>query len=209
MIKGWQMAVRWGVSLSMVSGYRTGPLIRSTVVPTGCPVRRSTPTRQHVKRALSAVLIIALFSAPLAAQGVSRFAWAPSHQDEARSLSDALAGAQGALYLKHLIDAPDQKRAWTCGALRMGVTFGATSLVKLLVHRERPDGSNGHSFWSGHAANSMAMAGWSYGVGVPISLGTGYLRVGANKHWPTDVLAGWGAGALANLICRGDDGYQR
>jgi len=162
----------------------------------------------HCCRAASTVLMIALFSAHLAAQEPSRFAWSPSHQDEARSLSDALAGAQGALYLKHIMDAPDQKRAWTCGALRMGVTFGATSLVKLLVHRERPDGSNDHSFWSGHSANSMAMAGWNYGVGVPISLGTGYLRVAGNKHWWGDVAAGWGAGALANLICRGDDGYR-
>ena len=61
------------------------------------------------------------------------------------------------------------------------------------------------SFWSGHAsiAFSAAAAGgsvaqrrgyagwpWVYAVGFGAAATTGYLRIAADQHWLTDVLAG-------------------
>ena len=158
-------------------------------------------------RAASVALILAIFlTTTVAAQEPSRFAWAPSHQDEARSLSDALAGSQAALYAKHVWDAPDRKRAIGCAAARAGVTFAATAALKHFVHSERPDGSGDDNMPSGHASSTMAWSGWNYAFGIPISLTTGALRIAANRHTVPAVLAGWGIGAAAQLICRGNDG---
>jgi len=72
------------------------------------------------------------------------------------------------------------------------------------------------SFFSGHAAMSATAAGllcrdsihkqvWGNktyqralpcAVGVSVSLTTGILRIAANKHWATDVIAGWVVGGL-------------
>ncbi len=162
----------------------------------------------EVLRAITATVIItAMLAGPVSAQEPSRFAWAPSHQDEARSLSDAAIGGQAGIYAKHVWDAPDRKRALSCAAMRVGITVAATEIVKRVVHRTRPDGSDDRSFWSGHSATSMAMAGWDYRVGIPLSISTGYLRVAAKRHYWSDVAAGFGAGAFANLICHGNDGY--
>jgi len=69
---------------------------------------------------------------------------------------------------------------------------------------------NNQSFASGHATLSMSLAvsagtvaamrgyAWApalYGGGAALSVATGWLRVAADRHWSTDVLAGWILGA--------------
>ena len=98
-------------------------------------------------------------------------------------------------------------------------------LVKLSVGRERPfvralpddakddtetPSDNNLSFYSGHTAFTMALAvsagtvatmrGYEYApaifaVGIPLSLGAGYLRIAADKHYATDVTVGAVVGA--------------
>jgi hypothetical protein len=97
--------------------------------------------------------------------------------------------------------------------------FGS-QLTKLLAARRRPfstyqtglypANTDDHlSFWSDHTSftvvsvTSLAMVSrlrgrsnwpWLLGSGLALALGTGYLRIAADKHWLTDVVAGafWG-----------------
>lgn len=96
----------------------------------------------------------------------------------------------------------------------VGAAGGATSGLKDLTRRQRPDGSGNGSFPSGHTTyaaswsslgrrnlESIAMPGLLRGtldVGFAgLTAGTAWARVEGGKHYPSDVLAG---AALANLI---------
>ncbi len=89
-------------------------------------------------------------------------------------------------------------------ALLMG---GVVNTLKTTTHVTRPDGSNNHSFPSGHTATAFmtaTMLSKEYGHKSPwISVGayttataTGLMRVANNKHWLSDVLTGAGIGIL-------------
>jgi hypothetical protein len=77
--------------------------------------------------------------------------------------------------------------------------------LKFTVGRERPDGSNDHSFPSGHSASAFATAtvlqrhyGWK--AGVPATVVAGYVataRVHDNKHYLSDVIFGGAIGVAA------------
>jgi len=109
------------------------------------------------------------------------------------------------------------------GAITIGLASAANELVKAFMARARPDLlepiviERGFSFPSGHALLSMV----GYGVlgvlvmrsrlplgvrrGVVAVLGLLILLIGASRvwlgvHYPTDVLAGWTAGAVIVLV---------
>jgi len=83
-------------------------------------------------------------------------------------------------------------------AYSIGVAFGATSILKQIVHEERPDNSNNRSFPSGHTTNAFSSAttlyrryGWQTGLpAYAIAAFVGGTRIAANKHYFHDVLAG-------------------
>jgi len=95
------------------------------------------------------------------------------------------------------------------------LTAGATSAIKSLVDRERPDGSNTRSFPSGHASQSFTMArmaclnvaelpglsrGWRITLEtsfMTLAGATAWSRVEGGKHYPSDVLVG---AALGNFV---------
>lgn len=106
----------------------------------------------------------------------------------------------------------------------MGVTV--TSL-KRTTHVTRPDGSDRHSFPSGHTATAFmtaSMLSHEYGYLSPwlsisaysLATATGLMRMANNKHWLSDVMAGAGIGILsaefgywiADALCK-DRGLQR
>ena len=87
-----------------------------------------------------------------------------------------------------------------------GVSAAAvTYLLKATVKKERPDGSNFHSFPSAHSAAAFAGAtflqrryGWKFGVpAYVLSTYVAWSRVYAKKHDVWDVTAG-AAGAVSN-----------
>lgn len=117
------------------------------------------------------------------------------------------------------------RRPWLglAGALTIALASVANALVKLTIARQRPElldpiiVEHGFSFPSGHAALGMV----AYGVlavivnrsrlarparvAIILALGAvvaliGMSRVWLGVHYPTDVIAGWAAGAVVVLV---------
>lgn len=91
----------------------------------------------------------------------------------------------------------------------MGITVNT---VKHTVQTPRPDGSNNHSFPSGHTATAFMFATMlhkEYGLtqspwysigGYSIATATAVSRVMNNKHWLSDIMVGAGIGILSTEI---------
>lgn len=100
-----------------------------------------------------------------------------------------------------------------------------TEMVKVGTDRIRPDAWDGSgpahaldsrvSFWSGHTATAFAAAAaagtvatlrdapgapWIIGGGAAAASAVGYLRLAADRHWATDVLAGAGWGTAVGIL---------
>ena len=98
------------------------------------------------------------------------------------------------------------------GVLQAAGSQVVTSLLveglKLAVPKERPDGSDDHSFPSGHTARSFAAATTMYkrqgaGIGIPALVVAGIVglaRVEGQKHYWVDVIAGAAIGAASGLL---------
>lgn len=106
----------------------------------------------------------------------------------------------------------------------VSVALLAMQVTKLAAGRIRPyawadpgsvQGRNAYaSFFSGHTTATFAVAsaagtvarlrgyrawGWILGVGMAAAATTGYLRIAADRHWATDVIAGAAVGSLAGF----------
>ncbi len=112
---------------------------------------------------------------------------------------------------------------WRQRAVFLGVGMvimaAAVIILKFSIRRPRPEGEWGsvyritdpHSFPSGHAARSAALAvmgmvvgpGW-FGLALAIwAPWVGLSRVALGVHYLSDILAGWLVGALMGLIALG------
>lgn len=102
-------------------------------------------------------------------------------------------------------------RMVTSDVLSAALMAGVVNLLKQTTHVERPDGSNNHSFPSGHTATAFMTATMltkEYGHKSPwIGIGaytaaaaTGLMRMANNKHWLSDVLTGAGIGILSTEL---------
>lgn len=110
-----------------------------------------------------------------------------------------LAGIKGK---NNLVDATG---VYLLSNIIMGVSVKTT---KSLSQHIRPDGSDNHSFPSGHASTAFASAEflrqeyqdvspWYGYAGYTVAAATGVLRLRNNKHWFGDVVAGAGFGILS------------
>lgn len=90
------------------------------------------------------------------------------------------------------------------GLLMVGLTQGLKHGTRI----ERPDGTDSHSFPSGHTAMAFMTATmlskeyghispWISVGGYTVATTTGLLRVASNKHWISDVMVGAGIGILS------------
>lgn len=94
------------------------------------------------------------------------------------------------------------------GVETAAVTAAATVILKYSIKERRPDGSNMHSFPSGHTAVSFASAaylqrryGWKFGApAYALSCYVAWGRCFAKKHYWYDVLAGAAIGAGSAFI---------
>jgi membrane-associated phospholipid phosphatase len=94
------------------------------------------------------------------------------------------------------------------------VALGLTQGLKYATQRERPDGSGGTSFPSGHASSTFAFAtalerhlGWKYVV--PAYIGASYVaasRLPANRHWLSDVVFGAAVGIISGRTVTRSEG---
>ena len=142
----------------------------------------------------------------------------PLFGEDAESASDTLRGLSAGSYLLTAIAVPSDSAASRASGLAVGLSTVTlerltVSGLKALSDRERPDGSDNQSFPSGHtslatATASMAADNLSYAdapdwvlatsrIGFyGLAAGTGWARVEAEKHYPSDVLAGYAIGAF-------------
>lgn len=94
------------------------------------------------------------------------------------------------------------------GAFTAAATAGASLILKYAVHEKRPDGSNYHSFPSGHTACTFATAaflqrryGWKFGApAYALATYVAWGRVFSKKHHWWDVVAGAAIGAGSAYI---------
>ena len=106
-------------------------------------------------------------------------------------------------------------------AFSVALMAGTVQGLKNATNVMRPDGSDNHSFPSGHTATAFmtaTMLNKEYGYKSPwigvgaysVATATGLMRMANNKHWLSDVMVGAGIGImatefgywLADLICK-------
>lgn len=126
------------------------------------------------------------------------------HWDQASSVT---AGAIAALAFGVPLIRSDEAGMAQAG-LSMVAGTGTAFALKSLVHERRPDGSDRHSFPSGHASFSFAAAaslenryGWQ--VGLPafaLASFVGAARVEAKRHHWYDVAAGAAIGSASGFL---------
>jgi membrane-associated phospholipid phosphatase len=113
---------------------------------------------------------------------------------------------------------PNSRAAWIGQELlRAQLVTGVTTFgLKIASQRSRPDGSDHHSFPSGHASSVFATAailggnfGWK--VAVPAYLGATYVatsRLHENRHNVSDVIFGSALGIAAGRVTLRRDGAR-
>lgn len=95
--------------------------------------------------------------------------------------------------------------------LSAAISQGLSKGTKALVSEWRPDGSDHHSFPSGHTTMAFMSAEllrmeyrdsspWIAVAGYAVAAGTGVMRMYNDKHWLNDVIAGAGMGILGTRI---------
>lgn len=178
------------------------------------PKPRPTPkVRNLVFRATAASMLLAvLLPASVAAQGTAFDRLTPAFPTQGERKAADIAsyvtlGAAFALDFKASWDAPDRSHALQMQAARTFGTWAFSSVVKGLVLRHRPCApdcgvdSPDSSFYSMHTAFAFStLGGPRLAVALPLSVGTGGLRVAAGKHWLSDTIIGAAAGWAASRI---------
>jgi membrane-associated phospholipid phosphatase len=179
-----------------------------------------------MRSAIAALFIILACSSVTNAQ-VGPDAWTPPLPTQAeRNVADAASWA--AVIATQVLEAreswrsDDRLEAFALQAVRVGATLGLASVIKTAFPRTRPCATNKYvtqpvrgatyyslcspddpdtSFYSAHTALAFSsLGGPRLAFALPLSVGTGGLRVAAGKHWLTDTLAGAAVGAATSRI---------
>lgn len=103
------------------------------------------------------------------------------------------------------------ERMLTANAMALGISFGASEILKCAVAETRPDRSDDHAFPSGHATFAFVSASIlsrEYGYLSPwvtvgsyaTATGTQIRRIKHNKHWMNDLYMGAGIGMVSTNL---------
>jgi hypothetical protein len=142
-------------------------------------------------------------------------------RNNAAKWGNYLEDSSGAAYLITAMAAPSgndpsdwliaKAKGLALGVTASGITSGSTTFLKKLSGRTRPNGGSNTSFPSGHASGTAVlttlarrnleslslspMSRISADIGIiGIAAGTGWARVEAKAHYPSDVLVGYALG---------------
>jgi hypothetical protein len=113
----------------------------------------------------------------------------------------ALAGSLGGIYAMGLLTRSETTiQVSQTGIMAVSHSFVLTQGLKALTRRQRPDGSNRWSMPSGHAMTAFAMAGafsshprsprWVRFAAPAVASAIAFSRIGARKHYPSDIAIG-------------------
>lgn len=149
------------------------------------------------------ILLILLAAAPVYAEGTP-FQWAPPHRQTANVISWGTAIGSVGLDTVRSFKADHRRVAFGEEACGLAIAGLAMRTTKHFVHRDRPDGSDARSFYSGHTTYSAVSArrGWGFGFGVSLAVDTALFRQAAAKHYPSDTIVGALAGVGVQALCR-------
>ena len=143
-------------------------------------------------RKLSIIILWSLLSGTVRAE-TNPLHW-KGHEKLAGHIGDGLVTVQ---ITKGFIDAYREHNL-KCWAARNGMGLAINEILKRTITRNRPDNSDNKSFPSMHTMLGTVNArGWSYSLSATIALS----RMGANKHYFTDVAGGFGLGLLSQKVC--------
>lgn len=115
-----------------------------------------------------------------------------------------------ALEPMHMVAQHNMRQRITEGVTALAIAEIVVQPVKRIVRCRRPDGTDDHSFPSGHSAIAFSgaeLCRQEYGmpcgiVAYSTAALTGWLRLRADRHWLTDVVAGAGIGILSAQAAR-------
>jgi len=207
----------------------TGPLVQPTLVPPASPgsrvtfgdpkpVNPFTALPRDLKRFFSkdTASIMGLF-VPMSA---AAYSWDQAGMHESQEHLSKSAFEPGNIGGGFVVQVSASLGTWAIGKMagsRKTTEVGGDLLraqlvsqtlvqgAKMLTRRQRPDGSDGRAFPSGHTASAFAMASvldrhFGLKVGVPTYAFATYValaRLSANKHHLSDVIMGAGVGIAA------------
>lgn len=164
---------------------------------------------------------IACVSVPMIATGViakvtmPNYKITPSSSNSGFNAFDLIQLTPGVAMLALKASGVESRSSWgrllVSDALGGALMLGSVELMKYSIDETRPDGSNTHSYPSGHTAIAFMSAtmlareyGWKspwYTIGgYTIATATGVSRMINNKHWAGDVMTGAGIGILATQL---------
>lgn len=129
-------------------------------------------------------------------------AWPVNQRPMANAISNYALAAQVSLDTLHAFRSDDRKGAFCEQLVGVGITLGADTALKVTTNRMRPDRSDDRSMPSGHSGLAAASGGWSFAWSLPITELVMVTRMGANKHHPTDTIAGAAIGIASRLVAR-------
>lgn len=128
---------------------------------------------------------------------------------------DALQYVPAITLLAMKLSGVKSKSSWpqmlTADGFSVALTAGIVELLKTTTNVRRPDGSDNHSFPSGHTATAFMTATmlhheygekypWLSVLGYGCATATGLMRMANNRHWLSDVMTGAGIGILATEV---------